>query len=132
MTRMALALAAVALWTGGALADKTLSGEDAAYIDWGVKNCGVTSTDKEHGMVDQANAKDSAAFLRQYQSKNLADATTSPSKQQAMCADIKAWYGPLGIRISDLIKWDRSPATAADKPPADTTAGRKGRRRSNQ
>jgi hypothetical protein len=119
-----------------ALADNGLNGKDAAYIDWGAKNCGVTSTDKEHAMVDQANAKDRDGFLRQYlqeyQNKNLADALATLSKQEAMCKDIKTWYGPLGTRIGNLIKWELA-ASTPDKAPVATTASKKGGRRgSNQ
>ncbi len=114
-----------------ARADKMLSGEDAAYIDWGVNNCGVKSTDKEHAMVDQANAKDSAAFLRKYQVTNLGDALASPSKQAALCADIKAWYGPYGSRFADLIRSENSPAASASDKGAAAATGRKGRRRSS-
>jgi hypothetical protein len=98
--RIGLALAALMAGSGLALADKMLTGEDAAYIDWGVNNCGVKSTDKEHAMVDKANAKDAAGFLRTYQSKDLSDARSSPSKQEAMCSDIKTWYGPFGSRFA--------------------------------
>jgi hypothetical protein len=131
VTRIALVLMAL-VWPGLALADKVLSGEDAAYIDWGANNCGIKSTDKEHAMVDQANAKDAAGFLRKYQGKDLSDALSSPSKQEAMCADIKAWYGPSGSRIADLIKWESAPAASTSDKPAATSTGRKGRRRSSQ
>jgi hypothetical protein len=125
-------LIALLLWPGPALADKALSGEDAAYIDWGANNCGVKSTDKEHAMVDQANAKDATGFLRKYQGKDLSDALSSPSKKEAMCADIKAWYGPAGSRIADLIKWDSAAAASASDKPAAATPGRKGRRKTSQ
>jgi hypothetical protein len=128
-----LALATLVAGSGLALADKMLTGEDAAYIDWGVKNCGVKSTDKEHAMVDKANAKDAAGFLRTYQSKDLSDARSSPSKQEAVCSDVKTWYGPFGSRFADLIKWDNSPSTAAsDKSAPATTAAGKGKRRPSQ
>jgi hypothetical protein len=132
-----LALTLVMLSPGPVRADKSLSGEDAAYIDWGAKNCGVASTAKEHAMVDQANAKDRDAFLRQYQSKSeskaLTDALATPNKQEAMCTDIKAWYGPLGTRIVDLIRWERAASATADKPAAPAKGDRKGgRRRSGQ
>jgi hypothetical protein len=130
--RIALVAIALLLWPGLSLADKALSGEDAAYIDWAANNCGIKSTDKEHAMVDQANAKDAAGFLRKYQGKNLSDALSSPSKQEAMCADIKAWYGPSGSRIADLIKWESTPAASASDKPAAASTGRKGRRRSSQ
>ena len=130
MTRTGLLLLATfSIWPGQALADKQLSGEDAAYIDWAVNNCGVKSTDKEHAMVDQANAKDAATFLRKYQSKNLSDAQSSPAKQSSMCADIKAWYGPYGSRFADLIKWESGGASSTSDTPQNT-ASRRGRRRS--
>src|SRR2546421_5331470 len=113
MTRIGLVLVAMCLWPSLVLADKGLSGEDAAYIDWSVNNCATKSTDKEHAMVDQANAKDAAGVLRKYQSTNLGDALSTPSKQASMCAEIKGWYGPGGRRFSHLIKWG---GTAA--PPA--------------
>jgi hypothetical protein len=130
MTRIGrlLLLAAFSFWPGQALADKQLSGEDAAYIDWAVNNCGVKSTDKEHVMVDQANTKDSATFLRKYLSKNLTDAQSSPAKQSSMCTDIKAWYGPYGSRFADLIRWESGGASATSDTP-QSTAPRRGRRR---
>ena len=112
-------------------AEQSLSGEDAAYIDWGVKNCEVTSTDKEHRQVEQATAKSRDTFMKQYMGKNLSDALASPSKQEAMCKDIKSWYGPQGSRIADLITWRTAAAAAPDKAAA-TTATRKGRHRSSQ
>jgi hypothetical protein len=131
MTRTGLLLLATfSIWPGQALADKQLSGEDAAYIDWAVNNCGVKSTDKEHAMVDQANTKDSATFLRKYQSKNLSDAQSSPAKQSSMCADIKAWYGPYGSRFADLIK-SESGGTSSTSSTPQSTASRRGRKRSS-
>jgi hypothetical protein len=133
MTKIGLLLVALFLWPSLALADKLLSGEDAANIDWSVNNCATKSTDKEHTMVDQANAKDAAGFLRKYQSTNLGDALSTPSKQAAMCADIKGWYGPGGSRFPDLIKWEGTAAAApASNKAAPTTTERKGRRRSTQ
>jgi hypothetical protein len=130
---LAIGLFTAALLTPDNLrADPRMSGVDAAYIDWSVKNCGVTSTVKEHMMVEQANAKDPETFIGQYasesQSKRLTDALTTPSKREAECADIKARYGPLGTRITDLIKWERA-ATFADKPAGATKSGGTGRRR---
>jgi hypothetical protein len=124
-----LLLATFSISPGQALADKQLSGEDAAYIDWAVNNCGVKSTDKEHAMVDEANAKDAATFLRKYQSKNLSDAQSSPAKQSSMCADIKAWYGPFGSRFADLIKWESVGSSSTSDTP-QSTASRRGRKRS--
>jgi hypothetical protein len=62
----------------------------------GRQNFGAKSTDKEHAMVDQADAEDATVFLRKYLSKNLSDAQSSPAKLATMCADIKAWYGSYG------------------------------------
>ena len=134
MTRAQLAylIATVPFWPSLAVADKLLSGEDAAYIDWGVNNCSVKSTDKEHAMVDQANAKDAAGFLRKYQIKDLSDALASPAKQAALCAEIKGWYGPYGSKFTDLIKWDSPSASTASDKPASTSPPNKGRRRSSQ
>ena len=88
-----MALATLSIWPGLALAEEQLSGEDAAHIDWAVKNCGVKSTDKEHAMVDQANAKDAIVFLRKYLrkylSKNLRDAQSSPRA----CDDVRGYQG---------------------------------------
>jgi hypothetical protein len=120
----------------GRSGEKGLSGEDAAYIDWGVKNCGAKSTGKEHSLVEQANSQDRDGFnqhyLSQYQSKTLVEALASTSKQEAMCTDIKAWYGPQGSRLSDLIMWERDTSAAApDKPAAATPSNRKGHRHAN-
>jgi len=132
LMRIGMAVAALFLGPSLALADAVLSGEEAAYIDWSVNNCGTKSTDKEHTMIDQANAKDSVGFLRRYQSANLSEATSSPSKQEAMCADIKDKYGPAGSRIPGLITWQNAAAATPETSSTATTTGRKGRRRSNQ
>jgi len=123
-----LLLATFSVWPDRALADKQLSGEDAAYIDWAVNNCGVKSTDKEHAMVDQANAKDSATFLRKYQSKNLSDAQSSPAKQSSMCADQGlVWSLWQPVRGSHQMgEWGAS--STSDTP--QKTASRRGRKRS--
>ena len=133
MTRLGLEMIACALCATAALAGPTLSGEDAAYIDWGAKICGTKSTAKERAMVDQANARDATDFLRKYQGKDLSDATSTPSKQTAMCDSIKGWYGPGGSRIADMITWESTAAaTAAADKPASKPEGRRGRRRSSQ
>jgi hypothetical protein len=112
--------------------EKALSGEDAAYIDWGVKNCGAKSTDKEHALVEQATTKDHDGFTRhylaRYQSQTLVDALASASRQEGMCTDIKAWYGPQGSRLTDLITWDRATASPTDKQGGGTPVAGKGRR----
>jgi hypothetical protein len=127
-----LILATLPFWPSLALADNLLSGEDAAYIDWGVNNCSVKSTDKEHTMVDQANAKNAAGFLRKYQTKDLSGALSTPAKQAALCADIKAWYGPYGSRFADLIRWESAPTSTASDKPAGASSPSKGRKRSSQ
>jgi hypothetical protein len=132
MRRIGLVLVTLSVWPSLVLADKGLSGEDAAYIDWSVNNCGTKSTDKEHTMVDEANAKDQAGFLRKYQSTDLSDAGSSPSKLEAKCADIKGWYGPTGSRIPGLITWQNAGAAPPDKSASAATTGRKGKRRSSQ
>jgi len=114
-----------------ALADKPFSGEDAAYVDWAVKNCEGKSTDKEHAMVDQANAKDAPGFLRKYLGKDLSGALATPSKQAALCAQIKDWYGPQGSRFADLLSWQSAPTSAASDTPKTTKSDRRGRRRAN-
>jgi hypothetical protein len=118
-----------------ARADGRLTGKDAAYIDWAAKNCGLKSTDKEHAMVDQASARDRDGFLRRYleqfQSKGLADALRNAQQEEAMCKNIRVWYGPLGARIGDLLTWERSTAPP-DRAAAATTAAKKGGRRRSQ
>ena len=133
MTRLGLGMLAWVLSATAAPAGPAFSGEDAAYIDWGAKNCATKSTAKEHAMVDEANAKDSAGFLRKYQGKDLSDALSTPNKQTAMCDQIKGWYGPNGSRIAGMITWENTGATtaAADKP-ASKSEGRRGRRRQPQ
>jgi hypothetical protein len=120
MTRLVLGILAWVLSAASASAGPAFSGEDAAYIDWGAKNCATKSTDKEHTIVDEANAKDSAGFLRKYQGKDLSD-------------QIKGWYGPGGSRIAGMITWENTSTTtaAADKP-ASKSEGRRGRRRQPQ
>jgi hypothetical protein len=133
MTRLGLAILALSLSAAVASAGPALSGEDAAYIDWGARNCGTKSTSKEHAMVDEANAKDAAGFLRKYQGKDLGDSASTPNKQAAMCDQIKGWYGPGGSRIAGMITWENTAAatSTADKP-ASKSEGRRGRRRPAQ
>ena len=117
-------------------AESNLTGKDAAHIDWGVKNCGVTSTDKEHTMVEQANAKGRDQFVAQWttESNKLVDAASTSNKQDAMCGDIKGWYGPQGSRIAGLISWksDAAPSTTKAKSTGQDSTSRKGRKRSGQ
>jgi hypothetical protein len=116
-----------------AIAENNFTGKDAAYIDWGVKNCEVVSSEKEHKLAEQANAK--GQFIKQWteESSKLAEASKNQDKQASMCSDIKEWYGPLGSRISELIKWKREASTEAKvKPSSSTSETRKSRKRSAQ
>jgi hypothetical protein len=127
-----------AMAAGSALADDSLSGRDAAFIDWGVKNCAMTSTAREHVLVEQANGKGREAFsdqyMREYQGKSLAEAAATPNRQEAMCTDIKAWYGPQGRRIADLVTWGSATSDAATDKAAGAKSGnhKGGRRRAAQ
>jgi hypothetical protein len=99
-----------------ALGGESFSGRDAAYIDWGVKNCGAVSTDKEHAMAEKANARNGNAFIEQYQdeSNKLVAASGAPRKQENICADIKEWYGSFGSRITDLLRWSQEARSEGD------------------
>jgi hypothetical protein len=115
-----------------ALGGESFTGRDAAYIDWGVKNCSAVSTDKEHAMVDKANAKKGNAFLEQYQdeSNKLAAVSSTPGKQENICADIKEWYGSFGSRIADLLRWSQEARSEGEGKPKSAGGGsgkRKGR-----
>jgi hypothetical protein len=112
-----------------------LSGRDAAFIDWGVKFCGGISTDKEHAMVNVANAKAKDDFIQHYakESSKLATASGAPAAQEKLCSDIKTWYGPLGSRIADLLRWKQEAPLDGNVKAATGDAGkRKGRRPSMQ
>jgi hypothetical protein len=117
---------------GSSHADESLSGRDAAYIDWGVKNCAMTSIAREHMLVEQANGKGREAFsdqyMREYQGKSLTEAAAMPNRQEAMCTDIKAWYDPQGSRIADLVTWGSAtpPDAVPDKAAGAKSGNRKG------
>lgn len=133
MMRLGLGMIAWTVCATAAAAGPAFSGEDAAYIDWGAKNCATKSTAKEHALVDEANTKDSAGFLRKYQGKDFGDVLSTPNKQTAMCDQIKSWYGPGGSRIAGMITWENTTAaTAAADKPASKSEGRRGRRRQPQ
>lgn len=104
---------------------KTFSGEDAVAIDWGVKNCGLTSTPAEHTLVEAANAKNTAAFnkqyLQQFNAKSWNEALGSTASKDAMCATIKGRYGPQGSRFADLVKWEGTPSPPASAKSAGST-----------
>jgi hypothetical protein len=110
------------------LAADAFSGRDAAYIDWGVKNCEAVSTDKEHALIEQANMNARGKFLEQYSTESN-KLLGSVKRQENMCADIRDWYGPLGSRIPDLLRWKREPrAEGEKKSAADSAVKPKGRR----
>jgi hypothetical protein len=93
------------------------------------------STDKEHAMVEQANARTREHFIQEYtkESNKLAAVASAPDEQERMCSDIKAWYGPLGNRIADLLRWKQEPPLdARSKATTDNSAKRRGRRPSIQ
>jgi hypothetical protein len=52
------------------LGAEAFSGRDAVYIDWGVKNCEAVSTDKEHALIEQANANSRSNFIEQYSNES--------------------------------------------------------------
>lgn len=131
MKVLPFAAAAIALVVSPAVAETYLTGKDAAHIDWSVKNCVVTSTDKEHAMVDQANARGKDQFIAQWfaESAKLAEAANTPSKRDEKCSDIKSWYGPAGSRIAGLISWTKetSSSTPKSKSARQGSASRRGR-----
>ena len=135
LRRMIFVIAATAITATTALADRALTGEDAAYIDWAARNCGVKGTEHEQQMVEQANASGREAFLhgysKQLESKVLTSALDTLARQQSLCADIKDWFGPSGSRISNLIEWQGTPASGApEKTSATAGTGKKGGRHS--
>jgi hypothetical protein len=117
----------IALACPPAFGADAISGRNAAYVDWAVKYCGAESTDKEHALVDQAYTKGRDEFIAQYteQSNKLGPA---PDAQEKMCADIKAWYGPLGSRIADLLRWKQEARAEGSASAPGTSAKRKGKR----
>ncbi len=115
--RTLVALSLIAVVPTGAAAAEVLTGRDAAYIDWAARNCGMKGTPKEHGLLDAARAKGAAAFEKQYMQqfadKKLSDAANSQQQTQAMCEDIKSWYGASGSRIDGLVQSASDPASTA-------------------
>jgi hypothetical protein len=121
----------VAVVSPAAFGADTLSGRNAAYIDWAVKYCGAESTDKEHSLIDQAYAKGKDEFIAQYteQSNKLSPAAGSPEMQEKMCSEIKEWYGPLGSRSADLLRWKQDARSdSGTKSTAAPSDKRKGKR----
>ena len=134
MRSVALAALSCALAAAATAAAETgLTGKDAAHIDWSVKNCQATSTDKEHKLVDLANAKGRDQFIAQWtaESNKLTAAAGTPSRRDSLCSDIKGWYGPVGSRIAGLITWKRDAAPSDSQPRSTGDAGG-GRRRKRQ
>jgi len=110
------------VFAGQAAAAGTLTGEMAAYIDWGVKNCDGKSTDTEHKLVEEvtSNEKSKAAFqsayLKQYQAKDFTDANANGPAMLKMCATIKEWFGPSGSKMPNLIIWTKSGVSDSPRP----------------
>jgi hypothetical protein len=127
--RVLLVLVAAVFSTHG-IADTKFTGKDAAYIDWAAKNCEVASTEKEHKLAEEGNAKGGDQFIRQWteQGSKLTEVSNTPSKQEAMCSDIKEWYGPSGSRLSGLITWKRE-LPAQTKATSSSQAPDSGKRR---
>jgi hypothetical protein len=118
-----------------ALADQVFGGKDAAHIDWAASNCGVASTDKAHALVDKAKSKNEKEFSRIWTSESyrLLETPGSSPKAATLCSQIKEWYGPVGTRFSDLIKWTQDrPEGAKAQSATGRSEGRKGKRRSGQ
>jgi hypothetical protein len=101
----------LALTSPPALAAESISGADAAYLDWAVVNCELKTTDKEHGLAEAANATGGAAFQKGLveQRRRLA-AVTTPTAKASLCGDLKDWYGPSGSRTEGLLTWPQAPA----------------------
>jgi hypothetical protein len=112
-TMLVLLVLTAALSSTHGMADPKFTGKDAAYIDWAAKNCEAASTEKEHKLAEEGNAKGGDQFIREWteQGSKIAAGSSTPSKQEAMCSDIKEWYGPSGSRLSGLITWKREPPT---------------------
>jgi hypothetical protein len=98
-------LAALLICSGAIAAEKSFTGDDAAYVDWAWKNCGMQSTPKERGLVDRANANAGDAFQRSYTAQY--NKITAQAKDQAetkrVCETVNGWYGPTGSRIAELV-----------------------------
>ena len=115
MKRQVRSQAILRIWLGGAVmlsplqvataADRLFAGEDAAYIDWAFSNCKIVSTQKERELASQASSKGGEAFVKAYERQfhKLAEAATSATARAAACEQVKAWYGPLGTRIPELL-----------------------------
>jgi hypothetical protein len=88
-----------------ALADETLDGEDAAYIDWSWRHCGTVSTAKEHALADAANAKGGAQFHADYLKHlhEIADVDRTPAQVASLCSQIEDRYGPEATIMPGLI-----------------------------
>ncbi len=134
MRSVALAALSCALAAAATAAAKTgLTGKEAAHVDWSVKNCAATSTDKEHRLVDLANAKGHDQFVARWmaESNKLAAAADTAAKRNSLCSDIKGWYGPQGSRIAGLITWKRNAAPSNSQVRSTGEAGgrRRGRKR---
>lgn len=101
--------------SGSAFADKAFSGEDAAYIDWAWKNCAVTSTNRQHDLVEQARNKSNDAFQRAYEAqyRKIIDTTPGPPEVRRTCESVKEWYGSSGSRIAALIQNNSEKGTVA-------------------
>ncbi len=86
-------------------ADRPFAGEDAAYVDWAFANCKIVSTQKARGLASEASSKGGEAFAKAYERQflKLAQPAATAAARAATCDQVKAWYGPLGSRIPELL-----------------------------
>jgi hypothetical protein len=88
-----------------ASAEKTFTGQDAAYVDWAFKNCEVTATSKERDLVQHVAAGSGDAFQQSYekQYRVVVEQTRDAGALRRTCSSVKEWYGVDGNRIDGLI-----------------------------
>ncbi len=116
------------------VAANALTGTGAAHIDWTVKNCGAKSTDKEHQLVDAATAvardKFQADYFKEIAGPKLTKALERKSDTEALCAEMRQWYGPSVSRVAGLLAWSKeSPSADGSSPKSAGSSGKGGGRR---
>lgn len=103
LTVIPLAALALAVASPPAAAEAAFTGADAAYVDWGVKSCGLKGTDVARALVEAARGKGADAFNRQYmqqfQSEAFTAASADKTKRDRLCRDVREWYGKSGTRF---------------------------------
>ena len=98
-------ISAGALCGAAIAAERAFTGEDAAYIDWAWKSCGLIGTDKQHTLADSARTKGGDAFQKTYEQSyyKISGATPQPSDVKKMCEQVTGWYGASGSKIAALV-----------------------------